>query len=198
LKTARKGVGQFELLVSGKAAHAGLEPEKGISAIQAMSIIVQELFALNDPLTGISVNVGVIEGGLRTNVVAPTCRALIDVRAPTAAAASQLERSIRELKPPMLGVSLQLTGGFNRPPLERTPRNRALWRNAVELGKQLDLQLQEGSAGGGSDGNFTSLHTATLDGLGAVGDGAHAPHEFIYISGLIERTALLALLLLSP
>ncbi|NCF67870.1 MAG: M20/M25/M40 family metallo-hydrolase [Chloroflexi bacterium] len=198
LKTARKGVGRFDVVVRGKAAHAGLDPEKGISAILALSHVIQELYTLNDLQEGISVNVGLIEGGLQSNVIAPEGRATVDVRVPTKAEVRRLEESIMNLEPPMPGISLEIEGGFNRPPLEPTLENQALWHAAQELGHGLGLALEQGMAGGGSDGNYTSLYTATLDGLGAVGDGAHAQHEFLYIDKMIERTALLAQLLLRP
>jgi glutamate carboxypeptidase len=198
LKTARKGVGRFDLLVHGRAAHAGLDPEKGISAVLALAMIIQELYALNDFEKGISVNVGLIAGGLQSNVIAPAASAAIDVRVPTIADARRLEESILALQAPMPGITLEVSGGIGRPPLERTPANQALWQKARTLAGRLGLELEEGMAGGGSDGNYTSLYTATLDGLGAVGDGAHAHHEFVFIDKLIERTALLALLLLTP
>jgi glutamate carboxypeptidase len=198
LKTARKGVGHFELRVHGRAAHAGLDPEKGVSAILAMALLVQELHNLTDLQNGISVNVGTIEGGLRSNVIAPQSRATIDARAQTVADAQRLEQQILNLASPLAGVTVEVSGGFNRQPLERTERNQALWRRAEAAGRELGLTLQQGSAGGGSDGNFTSQFTATLDGLGPVGDGAHARHEFLLIDKMLERTALLALLLLEP
>lgn len=197
LKTARKGVGQFEVVVQGRAAHAGLEPEKGISAILAMSYLVQSLSELTDLARGITVNVGLISGGLRSNVVAPECRAVVDVRAPTLEDATRIEEVFRTLEPPLAGTTLEVSGGFDRPPLEPTPRNQALWEEAKMLGRLLGLELEQGAAGGASDGNFTSLYTPTLDGLGAIGDGAHAKHEFVTIEGLVERSALLALLVLS-
>ena len=198
LKTARKGTAQYEILVTGRAAHAGLDPEKGVSAILEMSHIVQKLFALNDPAGGISVNVGQITGGTRPNVIAAECRAVVDVRAPTLADARRIASTIQALQAQTPGTSLQISGSINRPPLERTPANQQLWHTARRLGTQLDLSLEETLVGGGSDGNFTSQYTATLDGLGPVGDGAHARHEFIYLDRLAERAALLALLLLAP
>jgi glutamate carboxypeptidase len=198
LKTARKGVGRFEIVAHGRAAHAGLDPGKGASAVLALSYLVQDLHALNDPEKGISVNVGIIEGGLQANVIPPQCRAVVDVRVPTQEDARRLEETIFGLSFPNPDIRLEITGRFNRPPLELTPENQALWRTAVGLGADLGISLDQGIAGGGSDGNYTSLHTATLDGLGAVGDGAHADHEFIFIDKMIERTALLALLLITP
>jgi glutamate carboxypeptidase len=198
LKTARKGVGQFTILVKGKAAHAGLDPESGASAILELSHVIQELFALNDVSRGTTVNVGVIDGGLRPNVVAPVSRAVVDVRVVTQEEAQRIEEAIRALRPQTPNVTLQITGSIERPPMERTPGNQQLWRLAQDLGRQLGVELQEGTAGGGSDGNLTSLYVPTLDGLGAVGDGAHAAHEFVFVEKLPERAALLSLLLLAP
>ena len=198
LKTARKGVGRFHITVHGKAAHAGLDPEKGVSAVLELSYVVQQLFALNDRERGVSVNVGIVEGGVRSNVIAPLCTALVDVRVPTVVEAQRLEAIIRGLKATVAGARVAVNGRIGRAPLERTPANRALWQLAQEAGQWLNIPLTEGMAGGGSDGNTTSLYTATLDGLGAVGDGAHAAHEFLYIDKMVERSALLALLLLAP
>lgn len=196
LKTARKGVGDFEIVVRGRASHAGLEPEKGVSAILGMAEIVRTLATLNDYPRGVSVSVGLISGGLRSNVVAPECRAVVDVRAVTVADAERLDREIRALTPPLEGTTLEISGGFDRPPLERTPRNAALWELARATGEELGLALEETAVGGGSDGNLTSPYTATLDGLGPVGDGAHARHEHVIISKMVERSALLAALLM--
>jgi glutamate carboxypeptidase len=198
LKTARKGVGRFQITVHGRAAHAGLDPEKGVSAILELSHVIQKLFALNDSGRGISVNVGIIEGGTRSNVIAAESQAIVDVRVPTQADADEIEVAIRALQPETPGTHLEISGSMGRPPLERTPGNRALWRLAQEAARAIDLPLDEGVAGGGSDGNYTSLYTATLDGLGAVGDGAHADHEFIFVDSLVERAALLAALLTAP
>ena len=198
LKTARKGVGQFHITAYGWAAHAGLDPDRGASAIVAMSHVIQKLAALNDLEQGISVNVGTVEGGERPNVVAPECKIEVDVRVPRTADVRPLEEAIRQLKPNLPIVVLDIQGGINRPPLERTPRNQELWRLAQEVGRELGLELEQSEAGGGSDGNFTSEFAATLDGLGAVGDGAHARHEFIYIDKLAERAALLAGIMARP
>ncbi len=198
LKTARKGVGRFTVVVKGKAAHAGLDPGAGASAILELSYVIQKLFALNDPHKGITVNVGMIDGGLRPNVIAPESRALVDVRVLTSEDARHIEEQIRALRPVTPDITLEIDGRINRPPMEQTPRNRALWEIAKRLGREIGLDLADGVAGGASDGNTTSLWTATLDGLGAVGDGAHARHEFIYFDKLVERGALLVLLLLAP
>ena len=198
LKTARKGIGRFTITVSGEAAHAGLDPGAGASAILELSHVIQELFALNDLERGISVNVGTIDGGLRPNVIAPRSEAVVDVRVATLADAERIEAAIRGLEPATPGTSIEVDGLFGRPAMEHTPANRQLWRLACSLGSELGLELDEGAAGGGSDGNFTSLYTATLDGMGAVGDGAHARHEHMRLTPTIERSALLALLLLAP
>lgn len=198
LKTARKGVGRFHVTVHGKAAHAGLDPESGVSAILELSHVIQQLFALNDPSRGITVNVGNIDGGLRPNVIAPQSRAVVDARVPDAATADELAAAIKALQPRTPGARIEVEGGFGRPPMEPTPGNRALWGLAKSLGAELGLVLAEGTAGGGSDGNFTSLTTPTLDGLGAVGDGAHAAHEFVFLDAMVDRTALLALLVAAP
>ncbi|MGI9472293.1 MAG: M20 family metallopeptidase [Rubripirellula sp.] len=196
LKTARKGVGRFVIRVSGVAAHAGLDPEKGISAILELSHVVQTLFALNDPDQGITVNVGTIDGGMRPNVVAPESRAEVDVRVRTQQDAEWIERSIHSIAPTVPGTELSIEGHIGRPPLERTPGNQRLWQRAVDAAETLRLDVQEGAAGGGSDGNWTSLDTPTLDGLGAVGDGAHAVIEHVIEDRMPERAALLACLLL--
>jgi glutamate carboxypeptidase len=198
LKTARKGVGRFTVTVQGKAAHAGLDPGAGASAILELSHVIQKLFALNDPERGASVNVGMIDGGVRANVIAPESSAVVDVRVRTQDDAVRIERAILDLTAETPGVTLRIEGRIGRPPLEHTPANRRLWMLATDLAESIDLALEEGTAGGGSDGNTTSLYTATLDGLGAVGDGAHAAHEHVDLEQLPERCALLALLLLSP
>ncbi|NOT58105.1 MAG: M20 family metallopeptidase [Deltaproteobacteria bacterium] len=198
LKIARKGVGNFTVTVKGKAAHSGLNPEGGASAILELSYVIQQLFALNDPERGVTVNVGMIDGGLRPNVVAPESRALVDVRILTLEDAHRVEERIRRLQAMTPGVTLEITGRIGRPPMEPTPRNTALWEQARTLGRLLPLEVEGGVAGGASDGNTTSLFTATLDGLGAVGDGAHARHEFIQVPRMVERAAFLALLLLTP
>jgi len=196
LKTARKGVGRFELTVKGKAAHAGLDPGKGISAIVELSHQIQELYAMNDPDKGITVNVGMIEGGISPNVVAPQSKAVIDVRVLSVKDGMEISHKINSLKPKTKDVELNIKGGIGRPPMESTLRNKELWQTAKEQGKLLGLSLDQATAGGGSDGNTTSQYTATLDGLGTPGDGAHASYEFVFENKLIERTALLTLLLI--
>jgi glutamate carboxypeptidase len=198
IKTARKGVGRFTVTVQGKAAHAGLDPGAGASAILELSHVIQKLFELNDPEHGTSVNVGVIDGGIRPNMVAPESRAIVDVRVQTQSDAERVEQAIHSLETATPGVSLMIEGAIGRPPMERTNENQRLWRVTQELAAGLDMELEQGTAGGGSDGNTTSLYTATIDGMGAVGDGAHASHEYIYVDLLPVRCALLTLLLLAP
>lgn len=199
LKTCRKAVGRFRVTIRGRAAHAGTSPEEGVSAILELARQVERLFALNDPEHGITVNVGTIDGGLRPNVIAPEAEALVDVRAPTRAAARALEVALRNLAPTRPGLAIEVEGGFGRPPMPPTDGNRALARRAQALGRALGLSLAEAPlVGGGSDANFTSELTPTLDGLGALGDGAHAADEHVVVSALAERAALLALLLLEP
>mgnify|MGYP001812255152 FL=1 len=198
IKTERKGIGRFTVTVFGKAAHAGLDPEGGASAILELSHVIQALFALNDPDKGITVNVGTVDGGIQPNVIAPHSTAVVDVRVPTVESGEAIERTIHNIQPVTPGVRLHIEGRIGRPSMEATPRNTALWRQAQTLGNNLGLDLRAARAGGGSDGNTTSQFTATIDGLGPVGDGAHAEHEHLYIDKTLERAALLTLLLLSP
>lgn len=197
IKTARKGVGRFAVDVHGRTAHAGLDPEGGASAIVELAHQVLRLSELSDPERGISVNVGLIEGGTRPNVIAGHSRAIVDVRVPDAGAAERITAGIHGLVAVNKDVRLEVSGSMERLPLERNVRNQALWRAAKRLAGDLGFELQEGFAGGGSDGNLTSLETATLDGLGAVGDGAHASHEHIDVDRSLERCALLTMLLLA-
>ena len=197
LKTARKGIGRFTITVKGKAAHAGLDPEKGVNAIVELSHQIQQLYAMNDFDKGITVNIGLIEGGNSPNVVAAESKAVIDVRVYNNKDGEYITKKIHQLKPMLNGVELLIEGNIGRHPMEKTPRNKQLWEKAEATGKLIGLNLEQATAGGGSDGNTTSLYTATLDGLGTTGDGAHAKHEFIFIDKLIERTALLTLLLIN-
>ena len=197
LKTARKGLGRFTIKVKGKAAHAGLDPAKGINAIVELSHQVQKLYAMNDLEKGISVNVGMIEGGISPNVVAPVSKAVVDVRVLRQEDGEAITERIKDLKPYLKDVELLIEGGIGRPPMEKTQRNNELWQLAKVQGQHLGVILKEATAGGGSDANTTSLYTATLDGLGTPGDGAHAIHEYILLNKLIERTALLSLLIIT-
>ena len=198
LKTERKGLGRFTITVHGKAAHAGLDPASGASAILELSHVIQALFALNDPDKGISINVGTVDGGVQPNVIAPHSSAVADVRVPTIADGERIEEAIHSIEPQVAGVRLRIDGAIGRPSMESTPRNEALWQQAHAIGAELGLELTRAKVGGGSDANTTSQYTATLDGLGAVGHGAHAAHEFLYIDRTLERAALLAMLLLAP
>ena len=197
LKTERKGLGRFTITITGKSAHAGLDPGKGASAILELSYQIQKLFALNNLEKGITINVGMIEGGTNPNVIAQEAKAVIDVRVLTAEDGKHIEEQIRSLQPINSDTRITIEGRIGRPPMEKTMRNRKLWMTAQRVGKSMGLLLEEGTAGGGSDGNTTSQYTATLDGLGTPGDGAHAHHEFIYQDKLIERTALLTSLMLT-
>ena len=198
LKTARKGLGRYTVTVHGKAAHAGLDPTAGASAILELSAVIQALFALNDHDRGVTVNVGMVSGGIQPNVIAPESSAVIDVRVLTSADAEEIDQKIRSLTSSTPGTSLTVEGGMGRPPLERTPRNAALLEHALDVAADMGLHLPEATAGGGSDGNTASQVAPTLDGLGAVGDGAHAEHEHVDVPGWVDRAALLAALLLLP
>lgn len=196
LKTARKGVGMFTVELTGRAAHAGVEPEKGASAITELAYQVLAVTALADPARGTTVNVGVVSGGSGRNVVPASARMEVDARAWTLAEAARVEQAFASLAPVTPGVSLTVYGGFNRPPMERTPASIALFERARALGAELGLALTEGATGGGSDGNFTAaIGVPTLDGLGVPGQGAHAEHEQISVAGLIQRSALLTRLI---
>lgn len=198
LKTARKGTGEIELTVHGRAAHAGLHPERGVNAIHELALQIGRILRLNNPRRGVTVNAGVIEGGTRPNVIPERARAVLDFRVARLADARALERQLARLRPILPGARLEVRGGLNRPPMERA-QSRALFAHARRLGTLLGLELEEASVGGGSDGNFTAaLGIPTLDGLGAVGDGAHTLEEYVQVRSLPERAALLALLLAGP
>jgi glutamate carboxypeptidase len=193
VKTSRKGCGDFEVRVSGVSAHAGVDPGRGASAIHELARQILALERMGDPERGISVNVGVVSGGTRSNVVADQARASVDVRVPTAADAVRIEAWLRALAPADGRTGVTVTGGFGRPPLERTPLVERLYEQAKLVASELGMPLEEGSTGGGSDGNFTAaLGVATLDGLGAIGDGAHALHEHVEVASLPGRAALVA------
>jgi len=198
LKTARKGVLRYTVSVRGRAAHAGLEPKAGASAIAELAHLIHHLHGLTDHDRGITVNVGMIQGGTRPNVVAAEARAEVDVRVMTVADGEEMRGRILGLEATTPGTTVHVEEGIGIPPLERTERNQALWHTAREAGARIGLELEEFTAGGGSDGNTTSQFTATLDGLGAIGDGAHAVHEHVTVDGMVERAALLAELLMAP
>lgn len=193
VKTARKGVGEYILKVTGKAAHSGLDFEKGESAIVELARQIIEISKLVDLKRGITLNAGTVQGGTRSNVIPAEASAVLDVRVARMKDAAGLDRRLRSLKPFNRKCKLQITGGVNRPPMERTPKVAALYQKAREVAEQLRWKLEEAAVGGGSDGNFTAaLGIPTLDGLGGVGDGAHTSHESISIPELPRRTALLA------
>lgn len=197
LKTARKGVGEVELIVHGKASHAGLAPEDGINAVHELALQIARMRAWNDPRRGVTLNADVIQGGTRINVIAEQARTLIDLRALRTSDMHKIEKRLRALKPVLRGAKLEIKGGFSRAPMERKI-SAALFARAKKLAQEMGIQLGEGTAGGGSDGNLTAaLGIPTLDGLGAVGDGAHSSHEYILVKKMPERAALLAALLAS-
>jgi glutamate carboxypeptidase len=198
LKTARKGIAGFRVTVRGRAAHAGLDPTAGASAIAELAHVIQTLHALTDLERGVTVNVGTVRGGTRPNVIAAEAVADVDVRVTMLDQAVAIERAIRAIEPRTPGTSLVIEGGLRVAPMERTERNRVLWGEAVAAGERFGLHLDEYTSGGASDGNTTSRYSATLDGLGAIGDGAHALHEAVSIDGMVERAALLAELLMAP
>jgi glutamate carboxypeptidase len=196
VKTARKGCGGYEVIVRGVAAHAGIEPQNGASAIHELAHQVLRIDAMQDLQRGLHVNVVQTTGGSRSNVIAEEARAIVDVRAPTIAAAEELDRALRQLTPADSRMTIAIRGGFDRPPLERTDGVARLYECARALAQDLDGDLAEGSTGGGSDGNFTAAAgVPTLDGLGAIGDGAHALHEHVEIDALPLRAALVAALI---
>ncbi len=195
LKTARKGVGEAELIVYGRASHAGLAPQEGINAIHELARQLARIEGWNNLRRGVTINAGVIEGGTRTNVIPERARAVLDLRALRVSDMRSLERRLHALRPLHQGARLEITGGFDRPPLERK-MSAALFARAKTLAKQMNLTLGECTVGGGSDGNFTAaLGITTLDGLGAVGAGAHSSHEHVFINTMPARAALLAALL---
>lgn len=196
LKTARKGVGMFTLKVTGKASHAGADPKAGVSAIQELANQIQYLHSLTDFDLGTTVNVGVISGGTRRNVIAAEAEALIDLRVVTMDEAERTVEAILGCRASVPGATVSVEGSLNRPPMERTEAIAAAFQRAHAIGKGIGLDLQEASTGGASDGNFTAAAGATtIDGLGCTGNGGHADSEHILVSGLVERTALLTALL---
>lgn len=196
LKTFRKGVGVFSLQARGRAAHAGLAPGSGVSAIEEIARQILLLHGWTDPERGITLNVGTVRGGTRINVVAAEAQAEVDLRVANVPDAREMEKRILGLQPFLEGAEVKVTGGIDRPPLERSPGVVKLYQKARQVAAELGFELGEGPAGGGSDGNLTGgLGIPTLDGLGAVGDGAHAAHEHVLVSEMPKRAALLARLL---
>jgi len=195
LKTSRKGVGEAELIVHGRASHAGLAPEEGINAIHELAAQITRIEKWNQPRRGVTINADIVEGGSRTNVIADRAKATLDLRAWRFADMKALEKRIHSLKPIHKGAKLEVLGGFDRPPLERK-HSAALYDRARALARVMGIPLGEAAAGGGSDGNLTgALGVPTLDGMGAVGDGAHADHEHVIVKTMPQRAALLAALL---
>ncbi len=198
VKTERKGTGLFSLRAEGRAAHAGLDPEKGVSAVLEIARQIERLHSLGDAALGTTVNVGVVCGGTRSNVIPAEARAEVDVRFGTLAEARRIEREIRSSVPFDTRAKISVTGGINRPPLERTASVAALYERARGIASLLDFELGEASVGGASDGNFAAAcGAAVLDGLGVEGDGAHAAHEHIKAESIVRRGALLAALVAS-
>jgi glutamate carboxypeptidase len=196
VKTARKGCGQYELTVRGVAAHAGIDPRQGASAIHELAHQICRLYELPKQWSGVTLNVGLVSGGTRPNVVAEEARAIVDVRAVSANEMAMVDSVLRRQTPRDARTRLEMTGGFDRPPLERNAGVARLYEQARAVAGELGWDLAEGTTGGGSDGNFTAaLGVPTLDGLGAVGNGAHALDESVEIESLTERAALVAGLL---
>jgi glutamate carboxypeptidase len=196
IKTARKGTGDYVVRITGRAAHAGVEPQKGISATGELAHQILALHALNDYVAGTTINVGVARGGTRPNVVAAEAEAQVDVRVETLAEADRIDAAIRGLRPQLSGALLDIQGGLNRPPMERSTAIAALFEHARANAAAMGVELREGSTGGGSDGNFTAaMGVPTLDGLGPEGEGAHAAHEHVLTDSFPRRVALLAGLL---
>jgi glutamate carboxypeptidase len=192
-KTARKGVGEYLVKVTGKASHAGLDFQKGVNAILELARQIEKISGFTDLKKGLTVNVGIVSGGSRTNVVPAEAMAQIDVRIARMKDAAGIDRKMHSLRPVNRKCKIEVTGGINRPPMERSAGVAALYAQAVAIARELGWKLEESAVGGGSDGNFTAaLGIPTLDGLGGVGDGAHATHEHILISELPRRAALLA------
>jgi glutamate carboxypeptidase len=196
-KTARKGIGDWHIVVNGVAAHAGVDFEKGANALLELARVIQTVSGWTDLKRGLTVSVGVAAGGTKSNVVPANAQADIDVRIPRLADGRRITRKFAALRPADPRCTLTVTGGINRPPMERSRGTVRLFRKAHFLARELGFELQEASTGGGSDGNFTAaLGIPTLDGMGAVGEGAHAPHESVLIEHLAPRTALLAAMLI--
>ena len=193
VKTARKGVAEYQLKVTGKAAHAGLDFQKGVNAIVELARQIEKISGFTDLKKGLTVNVGIVAGGSRVNVVPAQATATVDVRIARMRDAAGIEKKMHSLRPFNRKCKVEVTGGVNRPPMERTAGVAALYAKAVAIASEFGWKLGEAAVGGGSDGNFTAgLGIPTLDGLGGVGDGAHAPHEHILVSELPRRAALVA------
>jgi len=193
LKTSRKGVGRFTVKATGRAAHAGIDPSRGINAIEEIAHQILQLQRMSDPARGTTVTVGLVQGGSRVNVVPAEAAVDLDVRITSNDEAARITEAIRALRPHLPGATLHIRGGINRPPMDRTTDTARLLEVARKVGEDLGIHIQEGSTGGASDGNFTAaLGIPTLDGLGATGDGAHSLDEYVEISSMPERAALIA------
>ena len=189
--TGRKGVGRFEVFIKGVPSHAGVRPGDGRSAIRELGNVIQTLEAMNDLARGITVNVGVVRGGTRPNVIAEEAYAEVDLRVPTISDSDELTAKILNLKSRTEGVTVKVIGELNRPPYEKSNAGAALYEHARTIAAEIGFDLVDTSTGGGSDGNFTAPHTATLDGLGVDGQGAHTHYEQMYISSIEPRARLL-------
>ena len=193
IKTSRKGVGRFTVMASGRAAHAGIDPSRGINAIEEIAHQIVLLQGMSDRARGTTVTVGVVQGGTRVNVVPAEAAVEIDVRITSNEEAARITKLIRALRPRLPGATLHIRGGINRPPMERTSDTGRLFEIARKIGEELGIRIEEGSTGGASDGNFTAaMGIPTLDGLGPIGDGAHSLEEYVEIASLPERAALIA------
>lgn len=196
VKTERKGVGTAEIIVHGLASHAGIDPAAGVNAVHELALQIERLMKMNEPSRGITVQATVISGGTASNVVPAEARAQVDVRCARLADVVRVNRRLQAMRPILKGAKIEVRGGINRPPLERTAGVRKLFAHAQAVAREMGIELREGSTGGGSDGNFTAaLGVPTLDGLGVVGDGAHALNEHVVIGKMAERAALIAGLL---
>lgn len=197
IKTERKGSGRYQIKVNGKEAHSGVEPEKGASAIVEMAHIIQKVDELNDYENGISLNVGLISGGKAVNIVPGECSIEVDLRYMKKSDGEVTDEKIKSITPELKETEIMIDGGLRRPPVVKNERNQKLWKLARNCAQELGLSIEEGLSGGGSDGSITSQFTATIDGMGAVGEGAHSPTEKILIDETLERAALLTAMLLA-
>ncbi|MDZ7756706.1 M20 family metallopeptidase [Rhodohalobacter sp.] len=197
IKTERKGSGRYQIKVKGKEAHSGVEPEKGASAIVEMAHIIQKVDELNDYEKGISLNVGLISGGKAVNIVPGDCVIEVDLRYMKKSDGEEIDDKIKKIKPELRETEITVEGGLRRPPVVKNERNQKLWELAQNCAQELGLKIEEGLSGGGSDGSITSQFTATIDGMGAVGEGAHSPSEKILIDETMDRAALLTAMLVS-
>jgi len=197
IKTERKGSGRYQIKVKGKEAHSGVEPEKGASAIVEMAHIIQKVDELNDYEKGISLNVGMISGGKAVNIVPGDCVVEVDLRYMKKSDGEEIDDKIKKIKPELRETEITVVGGLRRPPVVKNERNQKLWEQAQNCAQELGLKIEEGLSGGGSDGSITSQFTATIDGMGAVGEGAHSSSEKILIDETLDRAALLAAMLVA-